>query len=136
MHRVTKPIVLAAAALFGLGLVSAVAAETNKDAHGDAVRMAVMAAKSQTGEARGDAVSTVASANGETRSDAAKADATADKAAREAEQDADQAAEGDRDGHGDAVSMVAKSDATAAHAKGKKKVNHGGAVSAAAHAGK
>jgi len=37
------------------------------------------------------------------------------------------------DAHGDAVSAVAKSDATAAHANGKKKVNHGGAVSAAAH---
>ena len=130
MHRVTKPIVLAAAALFGLGLMSAVAAETNKDAHGDAVRQAVLAAKSLKGEARGEKVSAVASANGEARSDTAKADATADKA------DSDEAAEGDRDGHGDAVSMVAKSDATAAHPKGKKKVNHGGAVSAAAHAGK
>jgi len=136
MHRVMKPIVVGVAALFGLGLMSAVAA--NRDAHGDAVRIAVMAAKSLTGDARGDKVSAVASANGEARSDAAKAkaDADADEAAPEAEQDADQAAKGDRDGHGAAVSLVAKSDATAAHAKGKKKVNHGGAVSAAAHAGK
>lgn len=132
MHRVMKPIVLGVAALFGLGLMSAAAAGT----HGAAVRAAVTTAKSLAGEARGDFVSAVASANGEARSDAAKADAAADKAAREAEQDADQAAKGDRDGHGDAVSMVAKSDATAAHPKGKKKVNHGGAVSAAAHAGK
>jgi hypothetical protein len=129
MHRVTKPIVLAAAALFGLGLVSAVAAETNKDAHGDAVRAAEVAAKALKGAARGEAVSLVASANGKAES----AEAKAAKATRDTEKAADRAAKGDRDAHGDAVSMVARSDATAAHAKGKKKVNHGGAVSAAAH---
>ncbi len=35
--------------------------------------------------------------------------------------------------HGSAVSAIAQSDATAAHTKGNKTVNHGGAVSAAAH---
>jgi hypothetical protein len=143
MHRVTKPIVLGVAALFGVGLISAAAADT----HGDAVRKAVIAAKSLAGEARGDAVSLVASATGEARSDAAKADAIADKAARTAEKAADKAArtadkaadkaaKTNRDAHGDAVSMVARSDATAAHTTGAKKVNHGGAVSVAAHAGK
>lgn len=124
MHRVTKPIALGVAGLFGAGLITAAAA--SKDVHGDAVRVAVIAAKAMlTGEARGDAVSVVASAKGQ----AARADAIADKAERAA----DKAAKGNRDAHGDAVSMVARSDATAAHKNGKKKVNHGGAVSAAAH---
>jgi hypothetical protein len=136
MHRVTKPIVLGVAALFGVGLISAAAAN-----HGEAVST-VAKAKAMVGEARGDQVSALAKTNGDIQSDKAKADAKADKAARntakaarEAEQDADKAAKGDRD-HGTAVSIVARSDATAAHTTGAKKVNHGGAVSAAAHAGK
>jgi len=135
MHRVTKPIVLGVAALFGVGLISAAAADT----HGDGVRKAVIAAKSLVGEARGDAVSLVASANGKARSETAKADAKADKAARALEKAArltdkaaDKAAKTTGDAHGDAVSMVARSDATAAHTTGAKKVNHGGAVSAVA----
>ena len=128
MHRVTKPIVLGVAALFGVGLISAAAANNT---HGAAVS-AVAKGKAQIGEARGDAVSLVASANGEARSDAAKADAIADKAARTAEKAADKAAKTTGDAHGDAVSMVARSDATAAHTTGAKKVNHGGAVSAVA----
>jgi hypothetical protein len=136
MHRVTKPIVLGVAALFGLGLISAAAANNT---HGKAVS-AVAKAKAQVGEARGDAVSAVASARGEARSDAAKADAKdakADKAAQIAEKVADKAAKGDRDAHGDTVSAIARDhDETAAHTTGAKKVNHGGAVSAAAHAGK
>jgi hypothetical protein len=59
-----------------------------------------------------------------------------EKAARTADKAADKAAKTNRDAHGDAVSMVARSDATAAHSTGAKKVNHGGAVSVAAHAGK
>jgi hypothetical protein len=132
MHRVTKPIVLGVAALFGLGLISAAAANNT---HGAAVS-AVAKAKAQVGEARGDQVSALAKTQGDLKSDAAKADAKADKANRATEQAADRAAKGDRDGHGAAVSLVARSDATAAHTTGAKKVNHGGAVSAAAHAGK
>jgi hypothetical protein len=135
MHRVTKPIVLGVAALFGVGLISAAAADT----HGDAVRKAVIAAKSLAGEARGDAVSAVANANGKARSADAKADKAtrttdkaAAKAARVAEKAADKAAKTTGDAHGDAVSMVARSDSTAAHTTGAKKVNHGGAVSAVA----
>lgn len=127
MQRVTKPIVMGVAAVFGLGLVTAAAADT----HGDAVRAAVTKAKALVGEARGDAVSLVASANGKAES----AEAAADKTAREAEQDADQSI--DKDSHGDMVSMVARNHSlTAAHKNGKKKVNHGGAVSAAAHTGR
>jgi hypothetical protein len=132
MHRVTKPIVLGVAAVFGLGLISAAAANNT---HGAAVS-AVAKAKAQVGEARGDAISLVASATGEARSDKAKTDAKQDKADRTTEKAADKAAKGDRDAHGVAVSLVARSDATAAHTTGAKKVNHGGAVSAAAHAGK
>jgi hypothetical protein len=135
MHRVTKPIVLGVAALFGVGLISAAAAN-----HGEAVST-VAKAKAMVGEARGDQVSALAKTNGDIQSDKAKADAKADKAARNTakatrERDADKAAKGDRDDHGTAVSIVARSDATAAHTTGAKKVNHGGAVSAAAHAGK
>jgi hypothetical protein len=137
MHRVTKPIVLGVAALFGVGLISAAAAN-----HGEAVST-VAKAKAMVGEARGDQVSALAKTNGDIQSDKAKADAKADKAARntakatrEAERDADKAAKGDRDDHGTAVSIVARSDATAAHSTGAKKVNHGGAVRVAAHAGK
>ena len=44
----------------------------------------------------------------------------------------DKANDSDKDAHGDAVSAVAKSDATAAHGDGENSVNHGGAVSAVA----
>jgi len=64
------------------------------------------------GEAGGDAVSALAKTNG--RSDRTKT-ATA------------------RNGHGATVRAIARSEATAAHSTGNKTVNHGGAVSAAAH---
>ena len=111
MNRAIKPIALAASAVLGLGLATAVAA----DSHGDLVSALAKASKSLVGEARGDAVSALAKTNG--KSDGAKA-AAATKA---------------RDTQGDAVSAVAKSDATAAHTTGDMTVNHGGAVSAAAH---
>jgi len=110
MHRATKPIVLAASVVFGLGLVTAAAANS----HGEAVSNLAKASKSLVGEARGDAVSALAKTNG--RSDRSKAAATTE-----------------RDTQGDAVSTIARSDATAAHTTGDKTVNHGGAVSAAAH---
>lgn len=140
MHRVTKPIVLGVAALFGLGLISAAAANT----HGEAVSDLAKASKALVGEARGDAISALAKMNGDTRSDTAKADAvadkaarTVDKAARTTDKAADKAARTAGDAHGDAISLVARNDeATAAHTTGAEKVNHGGAVSAAAHAGK
>jgi hypothetical protein len=102
MHRATKPIVLAVSAVFGLGLVTAAAA----DSHGGVV-IALAKTSTLVGAARGEAISALAKTNG-------RSDRTATN-------------------HGDAVSMVAKSDATAAHATGDKAVNHGGAVSAAAH---
>jgi hypothetical protein len=115
--RVTKPIVLGAAAVFGLGLTTAVAADT----HGDAVSAAASAAKALVGEARGDAVSLIANANGKARSAAAAANS----------KNATTATNGDT--QGDAVSAIAKNrDLTAAHTTGAQKVNHGGAVSAAA----
>ena len=110
MHRATKPIVLAVSAVFGLGLVTAAAANS----HGDDVSDLAKASKALVGEARGDIVSAPAKTNG--RSDRTKTGAT------------------ERDGQGDAVSAIARSDATAAHSTGDKTVNHGGAVSAAAHA--
>jgi hypothetical protein len=109
MHRATKPIVLAASVVFGLGLVTAAAANS----HGEAVSALAKASKSLVGEARGDVVSALAKTNG--KSDQTKAAATSA-----------------RDAHGDAVSTIAQSDATAAHTTGNKTVNHGGAVSAAA----
>src|SRR5712692_6736188 len=133
MHGVTKPIVLGVAALFGAGLISVAAANS----HGEAVSDLARASKALIGEARGDAVSIVASATGEARSDKAKADAKADKAARTTDKAADKSAKTTGDAHGDAVSAVARNDeATAAHTTGAKKVNHGGAVSVAAHSGK
>jgi hypothetical protein len=114
MHRATKPIVLAASAVFGLGLVTAAAANS----HGEAVSALAKASKSLVGEARGDAVSTLAKTNG--KSDRTKTTAPV-AAARE------------RDSQGETVSVIAQSDATAAHTTGDKTVNHGGAVSAAAH---
>ena len=113
--RITKSIVLGAAALLGLGLTTAVAADT----HGDAVSAAASTAKALVGEARGDAVSLIANATGKARSAAASTNANATTSG---------------DTHGDAVSAIAKNqDLTAAHTTGAKKVNHGGAVSAAAH---
>lgn len=104
MRVVTKPIVLAVSAVFGLGLVTAAAA----DNHGALVSAVAKASKSLTGSARGEAVSDVAQTNG--KSDTAN-----------------------RGAHGEAVSTVAMSDATAAHTTGAMKTNHGGAVSKTAH---
>ena len=105
-------IAAAAAGLLAVGALTAAAANSHGRPVSDLARSTTL-----TGEAKGDAVSTLAS----TKSDAAKA-------AR-----ADVAATDDNDAHGDAVSAVARSDATAAHENGKKKINHGGAVSAIAH---
>jgi hypothetical protein len=110
LHRATKPIVLAASVVFGLGLVTAAAANS----HGEAVSALAKASKSLVGEARGDVVSALAKTNG--KSDQTKV-----------------AANTARDSQGDAISVIAQSDATAAHTTGDKTVNHGGAVSAAAH---
>ena len=132
-------IAVAAAALVTAGAATAFAANT----HGKAVSH-LAATTTLAGDAKGDAISTLASAKGDSTSHAVKTDATADAAARDSEADtdaatkaadesADEATDTTGDTHGDAVSAVAKSDATAAHDNGKKKVNHGGAVSAAAH---
>ena len=109
MHRATKPIVLVASAVFGLGLVTAAAANS----HGEAVSNLAKASKALVGAARGEAISALAKTNG--RSDQTKAATT------------------ERDAQGDTVSAIARGDATAAHTTGDKTVNHGGAVSAAAH---
>ena len=115
--RLSKPIVLGAAALFGLGLTTAVAADT----HGDAVSAAANQAKALIGEARGDAVSAVANLTGKAHSQAGATNATK----------ASTTTNGDT--HGDAVSAIARNqDLTAAHTTGAMKTNHGGAVSAAA----
>lgn len=132
-------IAAAAAGLLAVGALSAVAGNS----HGKAVST-LATSTTLKGEAKGDAISTLASVKGEAKSNAAKADGKADAAAKAASTDveatdenADEAAdEGDGDNndqHGDDVSAVAKSDAMAAHLKGQKKVNHGGAVSALAH---
>ncbi len=110
MHRATKPIVLAVSAVLGLGLVTAAAANTL----GEAVSKLAKASKSLVGEARGDLISALAKTNG--RSDQTKAPSTTE-----------------RDTQGDLVSAVARGAATAVHTTGDKAVNHGGAVSAAAH---
>ena len=110
-----------AAALLAVGALTAVAANS----HGKAVST-LAASTTLTGEAKGDAISTLASTKSDVANAAARAGADADEANDEAE-------DGDNDAHGDAVSAVARSDATAAHENGKKKVNHGGAVSVAAH---
>jgi hypothetical protein len=78
MHRATKPIVLAVSAVFGLGLVTAAAANS----HGAAVSALAKASKSLVGEARGDAVSALAKTNGKSAhgsavSTIAQSDATA-----------------------------------------------------------
>ena len=106
-------IAAAAAGLLAVGALTAVAANSHGKPVSDLARSTTLA-----GEAKGDAVSKLAS----TKSDAAKAEAD----------DTQDAANEDNDTHGDAVSAVAKSDATAAHDNGQKKVNHGGAVSAVA----
>jgi hypothetical protein len=127
-------IAVAAAALITAGAATAFAANS----HGKAVSN-LAATTTLRGAAKGDAISVLASAKGETTSDKAKTEATADAADRDNEADTDATtnestdnASGDKDAHGDAVSAVAKSDATAAHQDGAKKVNHGGAVSAVA----
>ena len=117
MHRATKPIVLAVSAVFGLGLVTAAAANS----HGAAVSALAKASKSLVGEARGDVISALAKTNG--KSDRTQAGTMATQAAATTE----------RDTQGDNVSTVAQSNATAAHTTGDKTVNHGGAVSTAAH---
>jgi len=110
--RVSKPIVLGAAALFGLGLTTAFAADT----HGAAVSaLAHQSKASLSGMAFGDAISDLAKTNGKAGATLATTKAT------------------DRLNHGEAVSAVATTDATAAHTTGAKKTNHGGAVSVAAH---
>ena len=110
MHRATRPIVLAASAVFGLGLVTAAAANS----HGEAVSDLAHASKALVGAARGEAISTLAKTNG--KSDRTKTAAT------------------ERDGQGDTVSAIARGDTTATHPAGDKTVStHGGAVSAAAH---
>ena len=123
-------IATAAAAVLAGGLITAVAA----NAHGSTISK-LATTTTLTGEARGDAVGALASARGEKTSDAAKAEATTDKTARDADADADAAAKttttSDKDAHGDSVSAVAKSDATAARDTGDKP-NHGAAVSAVA----
>jgi len=110
-----RSIMIAAAAtgLLAVGALTAVAANSHGKPVSDLARSTTLA-----GEAKGDEVSKLAS----TKSDAAKAEAD----------DTQDAANEDNDTHGDAVSAVAKSDATAAHDNGQKKVNHGGAVSAVA----
>ena len=117
-----------AAVLLAVGALTAVAANS----HGKAVSTLASGTK-LTGEAKGDAISTLASAKTDAKADAAArdAEADADAASKDADESSD-TAETDNDAHGDAVSAVAKSDATAAHENGEKKVNHGGAVSAVA----
>ena len=111
-------VVAAAAGLLAVGVLSAMAG----NAHGKAVST-LATSTTLKGEARDDAISALASA----KSDAARADAT------DVDADDTDEATSDSDAHGDAVSAVAKSDATAAHQTGNKAVNHGGAVSAVAH---
>jgi len=100
---------LAVSAVFGLGLVTAAAANS----HGEAVSDLAHVSKALVGAARGEAISTLAKTNG--RSDQTKTAAT------------------ERDGQGDTVSAIARGDTTATHPAGDKTVStHGGAVSAAA----
>jgi hypothetical protein len=101
---------LGVSAVFGLGLVTAAAANS----HGEAVSDLAHASKALVGAARGEAISTLAKTNG--KSDRTKTAAT------------------ERDGQGDTVSAIARGDTTATHPAGDKTVStHGGAVSAAAH---
>jgi hypothetical protein len=114
-------VVAAAAGLLAVGALSAVAG----NARGNAVST-LATGTTIKGEARGDAISALASARDQAKSHAASVDAAAEA------QDSDEATS-DSDTHGDAVSAVANSEATAAHQTGHKAVNHGGAVSAVAH---
>ncbi len=108
-----------AAVLLAVGALTAVAANS----HGKAVST-LATSTTLKGEARGDAVSALARAKGDATSDGANTEAKADAATRDAEADTDaaeteadestEATETDKDAHGDAVSAVAKSDATAA----------------------
>ena len=108
--RVTKPIVFGVAALFGLGLTTAFAADT----HGAAVSTLAHQSKALlSGTAFGDAISDFAMTNG--KAGAARATLNAPHPVN----------------HGASVSAVATGDATAAH-NGAVKPNHGGAVSLAA----
>ena len=100
-------------------------------AHGSAVSK-LATTTTLSGEGRGDAVSALARANGDKTSDAAKLDATSDAATKAADTATDASAGTDQDAHGDAVSIVAKSDTTAARNEGNKRSNHGAAVSAVA----
>jgi hypothetical protein len=123
-------IAVAAAAVLAVGALTAVVA----NAHGSSVsRLAT--STTLKGEAKGDAVSALARATSEPKTDATRATAAADSdESTDVDDDPADAttSEADNDEHGDAVSAVAKSDATAAHENGKQKVNHGGAVSEAA----
>ena len=124
-------IAAAAAGLLAVGALSALAANS----HGKPVST-LATSTALKGEAKGDAISTLARAKGEAKSDAAKtkaADTDVEAPDEDADETTDEDDSDDNDQHGDAVSAVAKSDATAAHLKGQKKVNHGGAVSAVAH---
>ena len=110
--RVTKPVVLGVAALLGLGVTTAFAADT----HGAAVSaLAHQSKELLSGKAFGVAISDFAKTNGK----AGAAPATT-KAA-------------DRLNHGEAVSAIARDQtATAPHTTGAMKTNHGGAVSVTA----
>jgi hypothetical protein len=113
-------IAAAAAALLMAGVITAVATTGFAKPVSDLATGTTLKA-----EPKGDAVSKLASS--ERQSTATK---PAETAIERAHADVD---ENDNETHGDVVSAVAKSDATAAHENGAKKVNHGGAVSAAAH---
>src|SRR2546421_4622190 len=113
-------IAVAAAAVLAVGALTAVVA----NAHGSSLsRLAT--STTLKGEAKGDAVSALARATSEPKTDVTNAARATDTDVEDS--DVDDNAENDE--HGDAVSAVAKSDATAAHENGKKKVNHGRAVS-------
>ena len=114
-------IAVAAAAVLAVGALTAVVAK----AHGSSLsRLAT--STTLKGEAKGDAVSALARATSEQKTDVTNAARATDTDVEDSDVD------DNADAHGDAVSAVAKRNATAAHENGKKKVNHGGAVSEAA----
>ena len=116
-------IAVAAAAVLAVGALTAVVA----NAHGSSLsRLAT--STTLKGEAKGDAVSALARATSEPKTDVTTAARATDTDVEDSDVDDD----ADNDAHGDAVSAVAKRNATAAHENGKKKVNHGRAVSEAA----
>jgi len=134
MHGATKSIVLAVSAVFGLGLLTAAAANT----HGEAVRTLAKASTALKGDARGDAVSTLAKAGpalagktqGDTVSDAARTDTDTTP---DTPPGTTTGTNESNDPHGDAVSAVARAhSAVAALPAGAKATNRGGAVSAVA----